>query len=350
MSCKETNGKTEQITFVVGVAIRGPIVSGSYQVGKITVSVSYPSTIDLGFPTPIELPKGLSTVFEVTWADTSGATARKLRSKGAERHHPIYYALEKINELLLAYKLVRVGHADGMGIRTIGRGDTLFYFGLIDGQSAENFNMGLKTYQRDYQWAHSRSGHPDDALGTTEVAKPHIAANTYPIARRYVRCFELLEHGFYTEALVVAFSVLDDLVQTMLDNLLEAKGMGSETARNELLRGIKEHRLRLFLGPLLKVLSGKAINEMWGDAETALKWLNEKRNAVAHGGYQAEYSTAAKAVYACIKTLVVLNQNGLIKAEFPTEMFRHAKITAAWTETPPKWVPKRQDAEAFSLD
>ena len=360
MSRKETNEKIEQITFVVGVAIRGPIVSGSYQVGKITVSVSYPSTIDLGFPTPIQLPKGLSTVFEVTWADTSGATARKLRSKGAERHRPIYYALEKINELLLAYKLVRVGHADGMGIRTIGRGDTLFYFGLIDGQSAENFNMGLKTYQRDYQWAHSRSGHPDDPLGTTEVAKPHIAANTYPIARRYVRCFELLEHGFYTEALVVAFSVLDDLGQTMLDNLLEEKDMGSETARNELLRGIKEHRLRLFLDPLLKVrlfpgsllkvLSGKAIDGMWGDAETALKWLNEKRNAVAHGGYQAEYSTAAKAVYACIKTLVVLNQNGLIRAEFPTEMFRHAKITAAWTEAPPKWVPKGQDAEAFSLD
>ena len=39
MSRKETNEKIEQITFVVGVDIRGPIVSGSYQVGKITVSV-----------------------------------------------------------------------------------------------------------------------------------------------------------------------------------------------------------------------------------------------------------------------------------------------------------------------
>jgi hypothetical protein len=164
--------------------------------------VSYPPAVDFGLPTPIELPKGLSTVFEVTWADKGGATPKKRCSASAERHHPIYYALEKINELLLAYKLIRVGHLDGMGIRTVGIGDTLFYFS----------------------------------------------------------------------------------------------------------------------------------------------------NAVAYEGYQADYSTAAKAIYACTKTLVVLRQDGLIESDFPVEMFRHAKITAAWAEDPPKWVPEGADAESFTFD
>ncbi len=349
MNDKETATKADEVTYVIGVAISGPIASGDYEVGKTKIDVSYPPRIDFGFPTPIELPKGLSTVFAVTWIDKGGVTAKKLYSQKAERHHPVHYALGKINELLLAYKLVRVGHADGTGIRTVGIGDTLFHFSLVNGEPVGNLNMGLKAYQRDYPWAYPSSGHPDDPLGTTEIAKPHIAADTYPIARRYVRCFELLEHGFYTETLIVAFSILDDLVQEMLHDLLKEKGMESGTARNEFLRGIKEHRLRLFLGPLLKVVSGKAIGEMWPDAETAIKWLNEKRNAAAHSGYQANYSTAATAIYACIKILVVLGQHELIESAFPVEMFRHAKITAAWAEDPPNWVPEGEDAESFSF-
>ena len=300
MSSKEASTKVGRISSVVGVGICGPITSGDYEVGKVKINVSYPPAVDFGLPTLIELPKGLSTVFEVTWADKGGATAKKLCSASAERHPPIYYALEKINELLLAYKLIRVGHLDGMGIRTVGLGDTLFYFSLIDGQPTGDLNKRLRTYPRDYPWAHSSSGHPDDPSGTTEAAKPHIAADTYPIARRYVRCFELLEHGFYTEALIVSFSILDDLVQEMLHDLLRKKGMESKNERNDFLRGIKEHRLKLYLGPMLKILSDKAISEIWADAETALRWLNGKRNAVAHEGYQADYSTAAKAIYACV--------------------------------------------------
>lgn len=350
MNGKEVNARFDQVIYVVGVAIRGPITSGDYEVGKAKINVSYPPRVDFGFPTPIELPKGLSTVFEVAWPDKGGATAKKLHSKGAERHHPIHYALDRINELLLAYKLVRVGHAEGIGIRTIGIGDTLFHFSLVNDQYVGNLNMGLKISPRDYSWAYPNSKHPDDLFGTTELAKPHIATSTYPTARRYVRCFELLEHGFYTEALIVAFSILDDLVQEMLHALLREKGMESRTARNEFLRGIKENRLRLFLGPLLKVLSGKAINEIWADAETALGWLNQKRNSVAHSGYQADHSTAAKAIYACIKTIVVLRQHELVEAEFPVDMFRHAKVTAAWSEDPPKWVPEGEDAVSSTFD
>jgi hypothetical protein len=177
MDSKEASSKkANQVTYVIGVAIRGPIISGDYEVGKAIINVSYPPKVDFGFPTPIELPKGLSTVFQVTWPDKGGATVKKLRSKGAERHHPVHYALDNINELLLAYKLVRVGHADSIGIRTVGIDDTLFHFSLINGQHVGNLNMGLKIDPRDYSWAYPNSEHPDDPLGTTELARSHIAA------------------------------------------------------------------------------------------------------------------------------------------------------------------------------
>lgn len=139
-----------KVDYVIGVAICGPIASGDYDVGRVRINVSYPPAVDFGFPTPIQLPKGLSTVFVVTWIDKNGTTVHKLNSKKAERHHPLYYALDKINERLLAYKLARVGNADGMGIRTVGEGDTLFHFSLIDGQPIGNLNMRLRTFQCDY--------------------------------------------------------------------------------------------------------------------------------------------------------------------------------------------------------
>ena len=71
------------------------------------------------------MPKSLSTVFTVSWQDEDGRTAARLRSKSFERHLLIYDAIDKINEILLAFKLFRIGHIDGCGLRTVGIDDTL---------------------------------------------------------------------------------------------------------------------------------------------------------------------------------------------------------------------------------
>jgi hypothetical protein len=131
------------------MGIRGPIAEGDYNVGDAKISVSYPQQIKLGFlPGPIDLPKSLSTVFTISWQDKNGITAGRLRSKSFERHLPIYDAIDRINEILLAFKLVRIGHADGRGLRTVGIGDTLFYFSSINDQFTGDLNMGIKTYGR----------------------------------------------------------------------------------------------------------------------------------------------------------------------------------------------------------
>ena len=130
----------------------------------------------------------------MSWQDKNGKTAARLRSKSFETHLPIYDAIDKINEILLAFKLVRIGHIDGCGLRTVGIDDTLFYFSRINDQHAA-----------------------------------------------------------------------------------------------------------------------------WG-------------------------------IFACVKTLTVLSQNHMIKADFAVEFFRHSKLTAAWTKNAPNWVPSGPSAESMDLN
>lgn len=335
-----------QISFTVGVGVRGPIAPGIYTIGRKSIAVSYPPGINLGF-TILELPKSLSTLFVVSWEDKGGKVSSSLNGKGFERHLPIYEALSAIAELLLAYKLVRIGHADGRGLRTIGIGDTLVYFSTIDGVQTGDLNVGLKNYGGNNAWPGVQT--EVDPHGTTAIAAPHIGSDSLPLARRYVRCFELLEHGFYSEAFIVAFSVLDDLVQQVLHDSLCKKGLESKTERNELLRGIKENRLKLYLGPVLKLACGQDISTMWATSTSALEWMNTTRNRIAHSAEAVDYASAAKAIYACLRVIVALKEHDLTKSEIPVELFRHAKITAAWTIEPPTWVPKGELAESMDF-
>jgi hypothetical protein len=116
-----------------------------------------------------------------------------------------------------------------------------------------------------------------------------------------------------------------------------------------LLRGIKEHRLKIFLGPLLKLVFGRNIYEMWPGSAKALTWLNSTRNDIAHDGRTVDRAAAAKGIYACLKVLVVLNENGVAPVELTVNLFRYAKILAAWTPDPPDWVPTGQLAESMDF-
>jgi hypothetical protein len=337
-----------KITYFVAVGIKGPIKEGEYAVEKAKVAVSYPETINVGYR--FSLPKGLSTFFQVSWDDVDDEDANNLRSKSFARELPLYKALGYINEITLAFKLVRIGHLDGRGLRTIGIGDTLFFTSKIDEEFTGIVNVSFKLTRRVMPGFGDPKADLDDPFGTTQLALPHIAAPSYPVARRYVRCYELLEHGFYSEAFIVAFSILDDLVQQMLDSLLSEKGMTNGEERKNLVRGIKENRLRVFLGPLLKVISGHSIETLWPAGDRALDWLNATRNKIAHGGFKADNSTAAKGIFVCIKTLYLLHERGLINAEFDVGMFRAAKLQASWTENPPTWVPSTKVAEEMSFN
>ena len=325
--------------------IRGPIDKGSYSVNDAIVEVSYPSFVE-GIPFSPELPND-STLFIVKWSDENDV--QSLKGKNFLRHFPIYKALDFINEILLAFKLVRIGHLDGDGLRPIGINDRILSYFWVDGMLIGNsLNVLGKRY--GHKGMFSASDNPDDPNGTTPLAIPHINALTLPVARRYVRCFELLEHGFYSEAFIISFSIMDDQVQLMLHKLLEQKGVETEDDQKDFSRSIKENRLNFFLGPLLKVLHGKGLIDMWPKGIDALAWVNRTRNDIAHNGLKTDHTTAAKGIFVCLKILFLLNHERLIDAEIPVEIFRHAKRTAAWTKNAPNWVPDIIIAERMNFE
>ena len=331
------------IEYTICVGVRGSIEPGQYAVRDKRVTVSYPPQVLTTFG-PLELPKSLSTMFIVSWDDVRGKTATELRSRSFERHLPVYEALDAISELMVAFKLVSVGQLQGSGLRTVGEDDTLIYHCSVDAVQTGNVVVKLKNYQGNNAW-------PDatyvlDRSVATKDALPHIGTDTLPVARRFIRCYELVEHGFYAEAFIVAFSTLDDIVQQSLHKLLELKGLTTEDERTDLLRGIKESRLRLFLGPILTITFGRGIASLWPPADRALKWLNTTRNRIAHSGETVDYETAVQGVYGCIKLLQVLHESGAATAELNVQLFRHAKLTASWTRNAPDWIPKGEVAES----
>ena len=217
----------------------------------------------------------------------------------------------------------------------------------MDGVATGDLNVGLKNYLGNSAWPSATTS--TDPHGTTQLALPNIGTGTFPVARRYVRCYELLEHGFYSEAYIVAFSVLDDFVQQMLHNLLQSKGLKAKAERDELLRGIKENRLKLYLGPVLKLAIGRDIESIWPSAPKVLEWLNSTRNRIAHSAEAVDHATAAKGIFACLKFLVALRDSEIVSVEIPVELFRHAKITASWTIDAPTWIPKGEIAESMDF-
>jgi hypothetical protein len=334
-----------RIEYHIVAALRGAIISGNYKVGETQIQVSYPTHVNIAPGGPLLLPTGLSTMFIVQWNDITGKTVTRLRLAGIEHFEPFHFALGQINELLLAFKLVRIGHINGLEIRTIGEADCIFRAPFINGLHTGDLNTMIKTPGFPNPWRFANAKHPDDPLGTTALALPHIGQPTFPIGRKFARCFDLFDHGYYNEALVISFSILDDQIQIALNTLLEARGLTSEQERNQFLRSIKEQRLKTFLGAVLKVLAGKSISEMWGDGGAALNWLNDERNEAMHGGYHASRRSAAFAIFTSMKLLVVLGRNEILELGLPDGMYRSARLLAAWQESPPKWVPRSEDIE-----
>lgn len=327
-----------RIEYHIVVAMRGPIISRAYSVGNSSVKVVYPGSVVIPSFGTLAFPEGLSTMFQVAWEDVDGATVNKMESKGAERFEPLYDALDQINEVLLAYKLVRIGHLHGREIRTVGEADVLFWVAYINGLQTRDLTISLRTHRGPNPWGFANAKHPEDPLGTTDLALPHIGQPTFSVGRKFARCFDLIEHGYYTEALVVSFSILDDQVQLALLSLMAAKGL-NEVQRDQLVRGVKEERLKIYLGPVLKLVCMKSVMEMWPGSEAALKWVNRARNDAMHGGYRADRSSAGLALFASMKILLVLARNGVISMELPSGMYRQARVFGASARRGQKWAP-----------
>ena len=70
------------------------------------------------------------------------------------------------------------------------------------------------------------------------------------VTRRIMGCLDLFNLGFYTEAFVSCFALLDDLVQSVVEAGLQKKGLGEDKTEG-LLRAIEKERMNRYLCTLL---------------------------------------------------------------------------------------------------
>lgn len=315
------------------VCIRGPLAPGSYPVGSAIIEVSYPTSLsNVLFNRSWVPPLRMSTFLVISWPEDDNRELEEARKHWGRTIGPAKFkALDFANRLFGAYKLAELNHLYTATIRTLGDTDVLYHRATLDGTEVSTQVSHCVFAQEEIA---------DNSISRS--AQEHISGETKPISRRIVRCFELAEHGYYTEALIVTVALLDDLVQDALQDLLQQKGLTIEQAKKDILGGIERERVRRYLGPLLKVLTGKSLEELWPASGKAMKWLNTRRNAVVHAGAAASRADAFLALYAVLRCLKSLEAHGSITLDFDQKMVNHAYWFAFQLAGPDQdWVPKQ---------
>ncbi|MEQ1950986.1 hypothetical protein [Mesorhizobium sp. CN2-181] len=313
-----TKGRAEKREWMIGALVAEVIPPGKYEIENAIVTISYPDHITLAHFS-FRLPVGYYTVFQVAWPEQS--------SKRSSDGSSVVRAIDYINALVNDFKLPNVGHLSLLKLRTMGLGDVLFWTEIVDGKAVNGPNIRVPNEAWD----------PTAARPSANSFRRHLERDApHQVARRFVKCFELLEVGFYSEVVIVAHAILDDVVQQMHQSQMKERGL-DKTGSTEILRGIKENRLTIYLVALLKLVSGQSLDEMWDQGVPALKWFNRLRNEIAHGGHLADRWEASAAVFVSIKIIGLLNLAGLVPHIFTKAILRSA--AAGFGPNPPVWAP-----------
>ena len=130
-----------------------------------------------------------------------------------------------------------------------------------------------------------------------------------PLPREWsvlTRAVDLVNHGYFLEAFVVGFALLDDLTQEFLRARMPH--VSSDEA-STLLRGIESSRLRTYLGPLIRISTGESpLDDEQLSAE--FRWLNHKRNNLIHSGEGCTHREAKRGLQTVFDILSFLNDKG----------------------------------------
>lgn len=202
--------------------------------------------------------------------------------------------LNHIEKMNYAIDLIRYSHkrgilTDSFRIRNIGEYDFIFHKILINNKEE------IVSCPASY----------GDKIGShIEIEKLEKAV---PFEwRSLTRSKDLLHLGFFNESLIVAFNLLDYCVQKTIKSLMI--NIDNEE-KEQLLRQIKEQRLKTYLGPLFKSLTGISFfSEDFSDKQ--LDKLNTKRNKIVHSGQNCSYEEVCESLKIITQTIRNLNDKG----------------------------------------
>jgi hypothetical protein len=97
--------------------------------------------------------------------------------------------------------------------------------------------------------------------------------------------------------------------------------------------------LEIFLGPVLKLLTGTNIGALWENASSALEWLNKKRNLVMHSGVIVARDDAFRGLYCVVRVLFALKDRGGLDPEFNFGLLNQLQQDATFSsDEPQEWL------------
>lgn len=135
--------------------------------------------------------------------------------------------------------------------------------------------------------------------------------------RTFTRAKDLLHLGFFNESLIIGFNLLDYCVQKTIKSLMT--NLISDSEKEQLLRQIKEQRLKTYLGTLFKTLTGK---EYYNNTitEKKLDKLNSSRNNIVHNGKNCNYEEVCESLQTIFFAIQGLNERANQSFKIPIDI------------------------------
>ena len=196
--------------------------------------------------------------------------------------------------------------------RQVGRVDVKFF--SIDGERASAVVWANPLYFTDL----SGMAVMANFLGNVVMTNGPASNPLPPDAKRMMSAIDLVNLGFFTEAFVAAFALLDDLTQRVINGGLETKGF-SVKQQQSFTRAIKEERLDHYLNNVTRLCDWVSLEDWNVDANRDVLKVNSMRNGVMHGDRELGRGEALWTLNVILKAIAFLRENpfGVPVTEFP---------------------------------
>jgi hypothetical protein len=168
-------------------------------------------------------------------------------------------------------------------------------------------------------WLNPRYMFTNDALAMMSFFLGNMIATPNPIShavgpttRRLLSCLDLFNSCFYNEALISAFALLDDLVQTVVQAGMQARGLDTKQ-QEDMLRAIERERLKHYTCDLTMLCGWESLEKANSNLYSRLVGrktsTNSARNNIMHGDLSLSREAARAHLQTVVETIVWLHGN-----------------------------------------
>lgn len=185
--------------------------------------------------------------------------------------------------------------------RRVGRVDVKFF--SIAGEKASLIAWRNPLYSASLDTMGLMTG-----LLSNMVTRGPVENPLHPDVKRLMAAIDLVNLGFFTEAFVGTFALLDDMTQRVLTGGLAKKGIQKKD-QAQFLRSISERRLDHYLNSVATLCDWTALRDVDRALNAELMKANKLRNAVMHGDRELSREEALASILVIVRVIDHLRLN-----------------------------------------